>query len=171
MKRVAVLILCLMLMAVSIASAESVTPDIVTYSFAIPTSENTLFTLSEQLGKVVVLNFWATWCGPCVREMPALNQLYSHYQDADDVVILAVNCAEQPTKVQKFLETKGFIIPAGYDLEQQACMTYNIQSIPTTVVFNRSGMVEHYIVGVLDRMEVLCDRYIEIIESLREADD
>ena len=103
--------------------------------------------------------------------MPALNQLYSHYQDADDVVILAVNCAEQPTKVQKFLETKGFIIPAGYDLEQQACMTYNIQSIPTTVVFNRSGMVEHYIVGVLDRMEVLCDRYIEIIESLREADD
>ena len=50
-------------------------------------------------------------------------------------------------------------------------MTYNIQSIPTTVVFNRSGMVEHYIVGVLDRTEVLCDRYIEIIESLREADD
>ena len=60
------------------------------------------FTLSEQSDKVVLLNFWATWCGPCVQEMPAFEKLAEEYKD--DVAILAVNCQEDTKTVDKFIE-------------------------------------------------------------------
>ena len=64
------------------------------------------FRLSEQRGKVVLINIWATWCGPCVAEMPEIDQLASDY--ADELVVIGVNCGETEETVAEFVETNGF---------------------------------------------------------------
>lgn len=103
--------------------------------------------LSQYKGKVVVLDFWATWCGPCRQIMPELATFQEKYKDQGFEVIGIT--AENRTTVQKFFEAMG---PIGYtialDSQLQANNRYRIGSLPTTVLIGRDGNVIHYEVGV-----------------------
>lgn len=106
------------------------------------------FTLSEQKGKVVLLNFWATWCGPCVKEMPAFERLKEDY--GDDVAILAVDCMEEKETVDKFIKKKGYTFPVAYDVEGMIGMKYPTDGIPYTLVINKDGIVRYIYLGAVD---------------------
>lgn len=106
------------------------------------------FTLSEQNGKVVLLNFWATWCGPCVEEMPAFEKLYGEY--GEEVAILAVNCMEDKISVDQFLGDKGYTFPIAYDTEGAISMKYPTDGIPYTLVIGKDGMVKNVYLGARD---------------------
>ena len=115
--------------------------------FTVQLTNDTSFTLSEQAGKVVLLNFWATWCGPCVREMPDLDRLYEKYSDNDSVVILAVNVGESSSTVQRFITQQGFGFPVACDSDTSISSAYNITAIPRTIIFNKDGTVSEDLTG------------------------
>lgn len=121
------------------------------------------FTLSEQAGKVVLVNFWATWCGPCVREMPDLDRLYDEYGADGQVEIIAVNVGESTNTVQKFLAQQGFDFPIAYDTGMDIASAFEITSIPRTVIFNKDGIVSADFTGALgtgnyERLKSAVDR-------------
>ena len=110
--------------------------------------------LSSYKGKVVFLNFWATWCPPCRAEMPDIQKLYEYYEDhpEENVVILGVaepgNGQEQSEEgVRKFLEDNGYSYPVAFDTEGRTFMNYAIMSIPTTYMIDENGNMFGYVSG------------------------
>ena len=124
-------------------SAGDAAPD-----FTAALTDGTEFTLSEQQGKVVLLNFWATWCGPCVREMPAFEKLYGEY--GEDVAILAVNCMESEDIVKAFQDENGYTFPIACDPEGDVSLKYPSQGIPYTLVIDEKGIIQNIYVGAAD---------------------
>ena len=112
--------------------------------------------LSSYKGKVVFLNFWATWCPPCRAEMPDIQKLYEYYEDhpEENVVILGVaepgNGQEQSEEgVRKFLEDNGYSYPVAFDTEGRTFMNYAIMSIPTTYMIDKNGNMFGYVSGAM----------------------
>lgn len=103
------------------------------------------FVLSENSGKVVLLNLWATWCGPCVEEMPAFEKLNSEY--GDDVAIICVNCVESKDTVNAFVKENGYTFPIAYDLDGIITSKYPTQGIPYTLVIGKDGNIENIYLG------------------------
>lgn len=102
--------------------------------------------LSELKGKVVVLDFWATWCGPCVQLMPHVVEMNAKYKDKD-VAIYGVNCGETPEKIKAFLEKKGFDLNILLDSDNATQKRFGISGIPTTIVVGKDGKVRFVSVG------------------------
>lgn len=102
--------------------------------------------LSDYKGKVIFLNFWATWCPPCKEEMPAMENMYKALKD-EGFVIVAVDLAEEGVKVQKFVDDKGLTFPVLLDEKGQAGGIYGAQSIPTTYIIGRDGNIIGRAVG------------------------
>lgn len=110
--------------------------------------DGSTFTLSEQSGKVVLLNFWATWCGPCVGEMPAFEKLQKEY--GDEVAVLAVNCLEDEETVRQFITENGYTFPIAFDVEGVVNMKYPTDGIPYTLVIGKDGTVQNIYLGAAD---------------------
>jgi peroxiredoxin len=96
--------------------------------------------LSDFKDKVVILNFWATWCGPCRVEMPSMQSLYDQIKD-QDVVMLAVDSQETPEVVDEFIKEFKYTFPVLLDTSGSATAQYSIQAIPTTYIIDRNGRV------------------------------
>lgn len=107
--------------------------------------------LSEKTGKPVVINFWATWCGPCREELPAFENMYKKYSDKVEfmMVNLTDGMREKKEDVQAFITENKFTFPVFYDNEQYAAYAYNITSIPVTVFVDAEGNIYNYRVGRL----------------------
>lgn len=102
-------------------------------------------TLSKQNGKIVLLNFWATWCGPCVREMPAFEKLAEEYKD--EVVVIAVNCMEDKNTVSEFMKENGYTFPVVFDVKGEICEKYPSDGIPYTLVIDQEGVIQKVYLG------------------------
>lgn len=118
----------------------------VVYDFSIQTSDNSTFTLSEVLEQkeMVMINFWATWCGPCQSEFPAMNNAYAEYQDK--VAILAVSTTDDNSAVAGFKDGNGLAFDMAADtigLQNK----FNVGPIPHTVFIDRDGVVSFVHVG------------------------
>lgn len=96
--------------------------------------------LAEQRGKVVMLNFWASWCGPCRKEMPLLDAMYQRYSAAG-FVLYGVNVEEDNTDAKKLIKELGVTFPILYDTESKASSLYNVDAMPTTVVIDKKGQI------------------------------
>ena len=110
----------------------------VSFSF-IDEKGNTVST-AELEGKVVFINFWATWCPPCRAEMPALNDLYHQFQNDDRFVFLFINEDEDPAKAATYLQSNSFTMPL---VTSAGAVPREIFSgtLPTTVVLNKEGKI------------------------------
>ncbi|HBH3691021.1 TPA: redoxin family protein [Clostridioides difficile] len=112
--------------------------------------------LSDYEGKVVFLNFWATWCPPCKEEMPYIEQLYKDYnKNNDDVVILGVaspNLGREGSRehVVNFLKDQGYTFPVVLDEDGALAYQYGINAFPTTFIIDKEGYVTQYIPGAMD---------------------
>lgn len=109
------------------------------------------FRLAEAKGKVVVIDFWATWCGPCRESFPALEAIHQKHKK-DSFELLAINIDETPDEVDAFLESTGAHFLVGFDPggEKVAGKKYPIPTMPTTYVIDASGTVRHVHVGYHD---------------------
>jgi thiol-disulfide isomerase/thioredoxin len=96
--------------------------------------------LGEHQGKVVFLNFWATWCPPCREEMPSMQALYDELAD-DGLEILAVNVLESEETAAAFIEEQGFTYPVLMDTNGRVMMRYGVRAYPTTYLIDREGYV------------------------------
>lgn len=94
--------------------------------------------LSGLRGKVVFINFWATWCPPCIAEMPSIHQLAKQFKGNDKLVVLTVDVDQDLQKSLKFMQKRKFDLPV-YTLASAVPSTYLGNSIPTTIVLNKQG--------------------------------
>lgn len=132
-------------------------------------------TLSDYKGKVVFLNFWATWCNPCLIEMPHIEELYKEYGlNEEEVVILGVanpksdeyplNSDVSKEEIIEFIEEQGYTFPIVFDETGEASQDYFIRSFPTTFMINKEGKIYGYVSGSLTK-----DIMINIIEQTLES--
>jgi thiol-disulfide isomerase/thioredoxin len=119
-----------------------------------PIEEFTEEALAQYQGKVVVLNFWATWCVPCRTEMPDMEATYRKYRD-QGLVILAVNADESSEAIAVFVNELGLTFPILRDSQRKARDAYDIRFLPTTLFLNRDGRVFAREVGLLDQKALL----------------
>lgn len=105
--------------------------------------------LSEQKGKVVFINFWATWCPPCIAEMPAIQQLYDQFRSDSRVVFIMADMDNDPAKAKAFLNKKGLDLPLYAPASQLPPSLYT-GTLPTTVILDKSGNVTFHHEGAAD---------------------
>lgn len=103
------------------------------------------FVLSDQAGKVVLINIWATWCGPCVGEMPAFERLKNEY--GDKLQIVCVNCMEPKSDVDAFIDDNGYTFPVAYDESGEIMNRYPTEGIPYTLVIGKNGQIKNTYIG------------------------
>ena len=115
--------------------------------FALEDLNGDVVRLSDYQGKVVFLNFWATWCGPCRAEIPHFIELVEEYgDDGFDIIGVAVDPRDF-SKVQPYVDYQGINYPVLYDTKSVSGMYGGVQSIPTTFVINRDGKVVDQFIG------------------------
>ena len=140
--------------------------DSVNYGNALLNQDDKPISLADYHGKVVFLNFWATWCPPCQREMPEIQKLSEKYQNSEDIAILTVvmpgGQEMDAAGIKKFLKEKGFTMPVIFD-DGRLSSSFQITSLPTTYMFDRDGNVYGSVVGQLssDMMENIIDRTLK----------
>lgn len=103
--------------------------------------------LSDFIGKPVILNFWATWCGYCIQEMPDFEAAYKEY--SDEIEFLIINTDDGISKGEEFIAENGYTFPTYYDLEYNAAITYGISGIPRTVAIDKNGNIQYDRAGKL----------------------
>jgi len=135
--------------------------------FELKTDDGATFRLSENVGrKIVVLNFFATWCGPCRAEMPELNRYFRDHR-SDSFLLLAIDSEEQSDRVEDFLHELKLDFPAGIDqgpIQRQ----YGVTSFPTTVLIGVDGKVQFYETGSLTNADVAFDDLVRAnLDQLR----
>jgi len=108
--------------------------------------------LSDYFGKPIVLNFWASWCGPCKSEMPDFNEKYLEL--GEDIQFLMINMTDGDRETveiaSEFVAGQGFRFPVFYDTAQHAAMVYGVYSLPTTLFIDAEGYPVAYAAGAID---------------------
>ncbi len=115
--------------------------------FELTSLEDENIRLSELRGKIVVINFWATWCEPCKFEMPFFEKLYSNPQK--QLEILAVNFDEPRQKVQEFAEEYNLSFPILLDPGASVQEIYRVRGYPTTFIVDENGIIRYHHIGLI----------------------
>jgi len=118
------------------------------YDFSLNQLDGETLNFEALEGKVVFINFWATWCPPCVAEMPSIQNLYEQYKDNPDVVFVIINVENNENKVRKFINKKKYSFPIYLPNASQIPKVYASSSIPTTFVLNKEGYISYKKVGM-----------------------
>lgn len=115
--------------------------------------------LQEQRGKVVLVNFWATWCGPCRKEMPHLNRIADKYRSSG-LVLLGINVDDDARNAADLAAKLGVKFPVLFDTDKKVSKLYDLNSMPSTLVIDRNGRVRYLHRGYQDGYEDLYDKQI-----------
>lgn len=118
--------------------------------------------LSELRGQVVLINFWASWCGPCRKEMPLLDALYQQYKPLG-FTVLGVNVEEDPGQARSLLSKVPVTFPVVFDGTNTVSKLYNVVAMPTTVIVDRNGNMRYLHKGYMPGYE---DAYQQQVRSL-----
>ncbi|WP_422081061.1 TlpA family protein disulfide reductase [Ulvibacterium sp.] len=121
-------------------------PPLDSYVWELEDTDFNTFNFEAQKGKVVFLNFWATWCPPCVAEMPSLQKLYDAYKDKVTFMFVA---RDEPERVSKFLNKKGYDLPVYYS-KTQGPDVLTSKVLPTTYIVDRNGKIIRAETGSMD---------------------
>lgn len=136
--------------------------------FTAQTPDNVSYALSDYVdregdnGRPVVLNFWASWCGPCRMEMPAFERVSLKY--ADRAAILGVNQAESTETIERFAQTAGVSYPLLVDENWTVNNKYGISNLPTTVFIDADGVIREVFVGTMNQA-VLEDKVNSLLQQ------
>lgn len=121
------------------------------YEFALQDIQGNTLALSELIGRPIIVNFWATWCGPCRIEMPELQAVFEQYQD-EGLVILAIDQDETAEDVQEYFAELGLTFTPLLDVDSDTAKSYGVQgTLPATVFINPDGEVSVVHRGVMTR--------------------
>lgn len=110
--------------------------------FTLKSSTGENVRLAEQRGQVVMLNFWASWCGPCRQEMPLLDGISKKYGKMG-FVLYGVNVEEDNTAAKKMLKDLGVSFPILFDTESKLSGLYNVEAMPTSVIIDKKGNIRY----------------------------
>jgi peroxiredoxin len=137
----------------------AVAPNSAAPDFTLHTLNGPNMRLQEQRGQVVLINFWATWCGPCQQEMPKLNALYEKYHAAG-FVLLGVNVDDDVKHAAVVAQKLGIKFPVLLDTDKAISHLYDLSTMPSTVLIDRDGRVHYVHKGYLAGYEDTYDKQI-----------
>jgi peroxiredoxin len=146
-------------------SAAAVQPSAPAPGFTLRSADGSNLSLQEQRGRVVLINFWATWCAPCKQEMPHLNRLHDKYRSSG-LVLLGINIDDDPRNGIAGAGKLGLRFPVLLDADKQVSRLYELASMPSTVVIDRDGRVRYIHRGYREGYEALYEQQIR--ELLKE---
>lgn len=144
------------------ASADSALVGRPAPDFTLRSLANENLRLSEHLGEVVVINFWATWCGPCRQEMPLLDELYNKYRLAG-LALLSINIDESAERAAEMAQALKVSYPILLDERKDVSRSYRVGTMPLTVLVDREGVVRYVAEGYKPSHE---KRYAEQLREL-----
>jgi len=130
--------------------------------FALKSSTGENLRLSEYRGDVVMINFWATWCGPCRQEMPLLDELYTRYERVG-FNLLGVNIDDDSRRAMQMIDELGVNFPVLFDARKEVSKLYEVDAMPVTVLVDREGNVRHVHHGYKPGYE---EAYLDQVRSL-----
>jgi cytochrome c biogenesis protein CcmG, thiol:disulfide interchange protein DsbE len=112
-----------------------------------------MLALSDLKGKPVILDFWATWCGPCRAEAPILDKVAARYRDKG-LVVVGVNTSDADGNAQEWARARGLSFPIVYDAGDSAARGYGVENLPTLVVVSKAGKIVAMRTGITDDAEL-----------------
>ena len=130
--------------------------------FTLKTLHGPNLRLEEYRGQVVLINFWASWCGPCRQEMPILDRLHQRYEDTG-FAVLGVNVEGEVGPAQKIVDKTNVTFPVLIDEGQVVSELYELEAMPSTVVIDRNGMVRYVHRGYKPGDE---EKYVDVVKKL-----
>ena len=130
--------------------------------FTLQSRDGRAVSLAQFKGDVVIINFWASWCGPCRQEMPLLDSIYKQYKDMGFTMI-GLNVERNPHDANAWLLKTPVSYPILYDTKSQVSQLYHVQAMPTTVIIDRQGIVRFVHNGYLPGDE---NQYMNSIRAL-----
>jgi peroxiredoxin len=137
--------------------------------FEVQTLDGETFVLSEAIGsQMIILNFFATWCGPCATEIPELNRYHNEHHD-EGVLIVAIDVNEQEHVVRQFIDRYEVAFPVALDPTGEIADSYGVPALPTTVVIGTDGRVKIYETGAISNADVTFG--ITFYEEIRAVED
>lgn len=143
-------------------SAPAIEVDKPAPDFQLPDLAGEEVSLSDFMGKPVLLNFWAGWCRPCEEEMPYLQQVYEEWSD-QGLVVLTVNLGDSPSQVNRFMQSNQLSLPVLLDIKQSLTQEYNVGNIPTTFFIDKNGIIRAKIIGSFQSKEAIETKINQII--------
>jgi thiol-disulfide isomerase/thioredoxin len=152
-----VLALCLLALPAGAGVMSGAAPD-----FTLKSASGANLKLSEFRGDVVLINFWASWCGPCRQEMPLLDELHNKYKPMG-FTVLGVNVEEDSTKAKRLLSDMGVSFPVLFDNNSEVSRRYDVIAMPSTVLVDRNGNMRYLHKGYKPGLE---DVYLEQVREL-----
>jgi len=156
-----VLLMCMSMFILTAVQAESdMAPN-----FTLKSRSGKNIKLSELRGQVVMINFWASWCGPCRKEMPLLEKLYKKYK-ALGFVILGVNVDDKPKQAESLLKQINISFPVLFDTDKKISAKYKVTAMPSSFFIDRDGKLRSEHKGYLPEYELLYKN--EIKKLIRE---
>lgn len=117
------------------------------YGLGLKSIDGWNFDFNSAKDKVIFLNFWATWCGPCRAEMPSLQNLFDQIKDNPNILFFLVSRDEDRTKVKKFMDEYSYTMPV-YFVEGELPVEFDSKAIPATFVINKNGEIVLNHIGV-----------------------
>jgi peroxiredoxin len=115
--------------------------------FKLQNLDGQTISLSSFRGKAVFINFWATTCPPCVKEMPYLQELYTDWSARNDVVILSIDMGESEGTILNFMQSHNLTLPVLLDSQLKVAEKYRIQYTPTSILVGKDGQVKYRVIG------------------------
>lgn len=135
--------------------------------FSLLDREGNEIKLSDLKGKIVYLNFWATWRGLSTYEMPFIQEAYEKYKE-EDVVVMAVNvlAAEQKNmeELNDYIDEKGYTLPVLFDVEGATMKQYKVSGFPTTFIIDKEGIIADFVSGAMER-EIIMEKIEKVLEK------
>ncbi len=130
--------------------------------FTLKSLEGTNLRLEEYRGQVVLINFWASWCGPCRQEMPVLDRLHHRYEDTG-FAVLGINVEGDSGSAQEIVDKTNVTFPILLDDGQKVSELYSLEAMPSTVVVDRDGVIRYIHRGYKPGDEA---KYVEVVKEL-----
>lgn len=130
-------------------------------------ANNNVISLADLEGKIVFLNFWATWCPPCLAEMPSVNKLYQQFGGDKDVVFLLIDADSDFKKSQGYMDRKKYNLPV-YTFASELPKQIFSGSLPTTLVFDKKGRISYNGIGAANYAH---PKFIAFIHALKAQKD
>lgn len=118
--------------------------------------------LNDLKGKPVLVNFWATWCHPCVSEMPYIQEIYGEWS-GKGLVVLAINIGDSSSEAEQFLQNHNLSLPVLLDTNKAVARRYNIRGIPTTFFIDKDGIIQEKIIGAFTSKAPIENRLSKIM--------
>ena len=118
--------------------------------FSLSDPSGKTYTLSELKGSVVFINFWATWCPPCVEEMPSIQNLYNGFKDRKEFRMVTILYKDDYEKAMAYMKQNNYALPVLIDREGKSAKAYGVTGVPETYIVDKQGVLRQKVIGPAD---------------------